>query len=168
LVFGLVFELLGINAQLTRRKLGKIIHPNHGGRQRPTAAMVTPPWRLVIRQSSNTMCDKSMSIKLENIIVFTLFISYAKALRIVDARAEQTPNYHTLAAPMSISQPPQPRGTADLIFWRWRVTLAAMDGGVFVASPLVGNIGKARGATHLDGPTRRPTNAELLPPPAAL
>ena len=73
------------------------------------------------------MRDKSMSIKLENIIVFTLFISYAKALRIADARAEQTPNYHTLAAPMSLPQPPQPRATADLIFLRWRVTLAAMD-----------------------------------------
>lgn len=73
LVIGLVFELLGIDAQLTRRKLGKKIHPDHGGRQRPTAAMVTPPRRLVIRQSSNTMCDKSMSLKLENIIVFTIY-----------------------------------------------------------------------------------------------
>jgi hypothetical protein len=77
--------------------------------------------------------------------LFLLFISYAKALRIVNARAEQTPNYHTLAAPMSIPQPPQLRATADLIFWRWRVTLGAMmDGGAFVASPSVGNIGKAR------------------------
>ncbi len=73
LVLGLVFELLSIDAQLTRRKLGKKIHPNHGGRQRPTAAMVTPPRRLVIRQSSNTMHDKSMSLKLENIIVFTIY-----------------------------------------------------------------------------------------------
>jgi hypothetical protein len=73
LVIGLVFELLGIDAQLTRRKLGKKIHPDHGGRQRPTAAMVTPPRRRVIRQSSNTMCDKYMSLKLENIIVFTIY-----------------------------------------------------------------------------------------------
>ena len=73
LVIGLVFELSGIDAQLTRRKLGKKIHPDHGGRQRPTAAMVTPPRRRVIRQSSNTMCDKSMSLKLENIIVFTIY-----------------------------------------------------------------------------------------------
>ena len=73
LEIGLVFELLGVDAQLTRRKLGKKIHPDHGGRQRPTAAMVTPPRRQVIRQSSNTMCDKSMSLKLENIIVFTIY-----------------------------------------------------------------------------------------------
>jgi hypothetical protein len=73
LVIGLVFELSGIDAQLTRRKQGKKIHPDHGGRQRPTATMVTPPWRRVIRQSSNTMCDKSMSLKLEKIIVFTIY-----------------------------------------------------------------------------------------------
>ena len=73
LVIGLVFELSGIDAQLTRRKLGKKIHPDHGGRQRPTAAMVTPPRRRVIRQSSIMMRDKSMSLKLENIIVFTIY-----------------------------------------------------------------------------------------------
>ncbi len=74
LVIGLVFELLGIDAQLTRQKLGKKIHPDHGGRQRPpTAAMVTLPWRQVIQQSSNMMCDKYMSLKLENIIVFTIY-----------------------------------------------------------------------------------------------
>ena len=73
LEIGLVFELLGVDAQLTRRKLGKKIHPDHGGRQRPTAAMVTPPRRLVIRQSSIMMRDKSMSLKLENIIVFTIY-----------------------------------------------------------------------------------------------
>ncbi len=81
-VIGLVFELLGTDAQLTRWKLGKK-HPDHGGRQRPTAAMMTPPRRRVVRQSSNTMRDKSKSLKLENII-FLLFISYSKALRIVD------------------------------------------------------------------------------------
>ena len=73
LEIGLVFELLGVDAQLTRRKLGKKIHPDHGGRQRPTAAMVTPPRCRVIRQSSIVMRDKSMSLKLENIIVFTIY-----------------------------------------------------------------------------------------------
>ena len=73
LEIGLVFELLGVDAQLTRRKLGKKIHPDHGGRQRPTAAMVTPPRRRVIRRSSIMMRDKSMSLKLENIIVFTIY-----------------------------------------------------------------------------------------------
>jgi hypothetical protein len=39
----LVVELAGIDAQLAKRKLGKKIHPDHGSRQRPLAAMVTPP-----------------------------------------------------------------------------------------------------------------------------
>jgi hypothetical protein len=66
LVIGLVLELAGIDAQLAKRKLGKKIHPDHGGCQRPTAAMVTPPRRRVIRQSPNSMIsDKSMSLKLE-------------------------------------------------------------------------------------------------------
>jgi hypothetical protein len=60
---------------------------------------------------------------------------------------------------MSLPQPPQPRATADLIFWRWRVTLVTMDGGAFVVSPSVGNIGKAR--RIVDAPTRRSINAEL-------
>ena len=72
LVIGLVFDLLGIDGQLTRRKLGKKIHPDHGGRQRPTAAMVTPPRRRIIRQSPNMIRDKSMSLKLDNIIVYTI------------------------------------------------------------------------------------------------
>ena len=66
---------------------------------------------------------------------------------------------------MSLPQPPQPRVTADLIFWRWRVTLAAMDGGAFVASPSVENIGKAR--RIVDAPTLCSINAKPLPPPAA-
>ncbi len=51
------------------------------------------------------------------------------------AAKEQTPTYHTLAAPTSLPQPPQPRMTADLIPWRWMVVLAAMDrGALFVVS----------------------------------
>ena len=114
LVIGLVFELLGIDAQLTRRKLGKKIHPDHGGRQRPTAAMVTPPRRRVIRQSSIMMRDKSMSLKLENIFVFTIYYLFKGAAHRRRAAKEQTPNYHNRAAPTSLPQPPQPRATAHL------------------------------------------------------
>jgi hypothetical protein len=73
LLIGLDLELAGIDAQLTRRKLGKKIQPNNGGRQRPTPAMVNPPGRRVIQQSSNMMCGKSMSLKLKNINVFTIY-----------------------------------------------------------------------------------------------
>ena len=65
---------------------------------------------------------------------------------------------------MSPPPPPQPRATADLIPWRWRVTLAAMDGGAFVVSVGGKDIGKAR--RIVDAPTRRLTNAKLLPPPS--
>lgn len=129
LVIGLVFELLGIDAQLTRRKLGKKIHPDHGGRQRPTAAMMTPLQRRVVRQSSNTMCDKSMSLKLEIIIIFTIYLLFKGAAHRRRAAKEQTPNYHTRAAPTSLPQPPQPRATAHLTlgdgWWRFRRWMAA-------------------------------------------
>jgi hypothetical protein len=51
-VIGLVLELAGIDSQ------------------RPTAAMVTPPQRRIIRQSPNMTRDKSMSIKLDDNVVF--------------------------------------------------------------------------------------------------
>ncbi len=79
LVIGLVFELAGIDAQLARRKLGKKIHPDHGGRQRPTAAMVTPPRRRVIRQSPNEIRDKSMSLKLDSNVVLNILALFKGA-----------------------------------------------------------------------------------------
>jgi len=48
--------------------------------------MVPPPWRRRIQQSANMLCDKSMSFKIVNMIVFTIFISYFKAWRIVSTR----------------------------------------------------------------------------------
>ena len=47
-------------------------HPNHGGRRRPTAAMVPPPRRRRTQQSANMLRDNSMSLKLENIIVYII------------------------------------------------------------------------------------------------
>ncbi len=72
------------DTRLARQKLGKKTHPNHGGRHRHMAAMVPPPRRRCIHQSANILCDKSMSLKLKNIIVLLLFISYVKSRRIVD------------------------------------------------------------------------------------
>jgi len=40
--------------------LGKKTHPNHGGRRRPTAAMVPHSRRRDIRQSANMLGDCSM------------------------------------------------------------------------------------------------------------
>jgi hypothetical protein len=59
--------------QLARRKLGKKTHPNHGGRHRPMAAMVLFSQHRHIQQFANMLRDKSMLLKLENIIVFTIY-----------------------------------------------------------------------------------------------
>ena len=48
-------------------------HPDHGGRRRPTAAMVPHSQRRDIQQSANMLCDKSMSFKLENILFITIY-----------------------------------------------------------------------------------------------
>jgi hypothetical protein len=60
--------------QLVRQKLGKNTHPNHGGRHCPMAAMVPSPRHRRIQQLANMMCDKSMLLKLKNIIVFTMYL----------------------------------------------------------------------------------------------
>ncbi len=43
-----------------------------------------PPQCCRIQRSANILCDKSMLLKLQNIIVFTIFIRYLKAQRIDD------------------------------------------------------------------------------------
>jgi hypothetical protein len=59
--------------QLSRQKLGKKTHPNHGGHHRLTAAMVPSSRHCHIQQSANMVCNKSMLLKLENIFVFTFY-----------------------------------------------------------------------------------------------
>jgi hypothetical protein len=74
LVFGWFGGWGTLDTQLARWKLGKKhTHPNHGGRHRPMAAMVPSPWHQPIQQLANMLRDKSMSLKLENIIVFTIY-----------------------------------------------------------------------------------------------
>ncbi len=51
-------------------------HPDHGGRRRPTAAMVPHSRRRDIQQSANMLCDKSMSLKLENILFITIYLLF--------------------------------------------------------------------------------------------
>ncbi len=55
--------------------LSKLIktHPNHGGRRRPTAAMAPHPRRRRAQQSTNMIVDKSMLLKVEDLIVFTIY-----------------------------------------------------------------------------------------------
>jgi hypothetical protein len=60
------------DTQLARQKLAKKTHPNHGGRYCPMAAMVPSSWHRHIQQLANMLGDKSMLLKLENIIVFTI------------------------------------------------------------------------------------------------
>jgi hypothetical protein len=69
---------------LARQKLGKKTHPNHGDRHRPTAAMVPSSWHCHIKQLANMLRNKSMLLKLENNIVFTIYELF-KAQRIIKA-----------------------------------------------------------------------------------
>ncbi len=73
LVFGWFGNCGTSDTGLARQKLGKKIHPNYGGRHPPTAAMVPSPWHRHIEQLANMLRDKSMSLKLENIIVLTIY-----------------------------------------------------------------------------------------------
>jgi hypothetical protein len=59
--------------QLARWKLG-LKKTYHGGRHLPTAAMVPSPRHYRIQQLANMLHDKSMSLKLENIVVFTMYL----------------------------------------------------------------------------------------------
>jgi hypothetical protein len=63
-----------LDLQLARKKLGKKTHPNHGGRHCPMATMVPSPRYRRIQQLANMLHDKSMLLKLENTIVFPMYI----------------------------------------------------------------------------------------------
>jgi hypothetical protein len=58
--------------QLARWKLGKKIHPNHGGRCHPTASMVPLPQCYQIPRASNTLRYNYMLLKLGLIIVISI------------------------------------------------------------------------------------------------
>ncbi len=73
LVFGWFWGWGTSDKQLARQKLGENTHPKHGGRHCPMAAMVPSPRHCRIQQLANMLGDKSISLKLENIIVFTMY-----------------------------------------------------------------------------------------------
>jgi hypothetical protein len=60
--------------QLARQKLGKKTHSNHGRCHHPTAAMVPSSQHRRIQQLANMLYNKSMLLKLENIIVCTMYL----------------------------------------------------------------------------------------------
>jgi hypothetical protein len=74
MVFGWIWGWGTSDTQLARRKLGKKTHPNHGGHHHPTAAMVPSLQHCHIQQSAIMLRDKSMLLKLENVIVFTKYL----------------------------------------------------------------------------------------------
>jgi hypothetical protein len=63
-----------LDTQLARRKLAKKTHPNHGGRHCPMAAMVPSPRHRCIQKLANMLRNKSMLLRLENIIVCTVYL----------------------------------------------------------------------------------------------
>ena len=63
------------DTQLTRWKLGKKIHPNHGSRCHPTASMVPLPQYHHIPRASNTLHYNYMSLKLGLIIVISISLT---------------------------------------------------------------------------------------------
>ncbi len=73
LVFGWFWGWGTSDTQLAWGKLGKKTHPNHGGHRRPTAAMLPSLRHRHIKQLANMLCDKSMLLKLENIITYTIY-----------------------------------------------------------------------------------------------
>ncbi len=74
LVFGWFGGSGTSDTQLAKRKLAKKTHPNRGGRHCPMAAMVPSPRHRRIQQLANMLGNKSMTIKLENFIVFTMYL----------------------------------------------------------------------------------------------
>jgi hypothetical protein len=99
--------------QLARQKLDKKVHPDHGGRRRPTAAMVHPPPRRDIPQAAHTLCDKSMLLKLEYLFYITSFLLF-KGTGIVGAQCLCLP---VVSAAGSGFRPGKNIGNPSLYLW---------------------------------------------------
>jgi hypothetical protein len=71
LVISLVLKFWGIDAQLARRKLGKKIHPDHGGQMDGHYGELTrAPGHSTIIQHHTQQVDV---FKLDNNVVFTIY-----------------------------------------------------------------------------------------------
>jgi hypothetical protein len=62
------------DTQLARQKIGRKTHLNQGDHHRPTAAMVPSPQHRLMQQLANMLHNKSMLLKLEKIIDFTMYL----------------------------------------------------------------------------------------------
>jgi hypothetical protein len=71
--------------RLARRKLGKNNTPQPWWPPSPYDLHGAPPRHRRIRQSANMLCDKSISLKLENKIVFTIYLLFKGMAHRVDA-----------------------------------------------------------------------------------
>jgi hypothetical protein len=72
-IFGWFWGCGASDTRLARRKLGKNFTPQPWRPPSPYDLHGAPPRCRRIRQSANMLRDKSMSLKLENIIVFTIY-----------------------------------------------------------------------------------------------
>ena len=68
------------DTQLAMQKLCKTIHPDHGGRCCPMAAMAPRSRRWAITKLANILCDKSVPLNLEYIFIINIFDFCQKAL----------------------------------------------------------------------------------------
>ncbi len=74
LVFRQFWSWVASVMRLAWQKLAKSTLPNHGGRHCPMITMVPFPRHRRIQQSANMLHNKSMLLKLENIIVFAMYL----------------------------------------------------------------------------------------------
>ncbi len=123
--FWVVLELRDIGHALARQKLGKNTHPNHGGSRCPMTAMVPSPRHRHIQQLANMLRDKSMLLKLENIIVFTMYIlailrhdALSTCCALVFAGCAARRVYHTLSRQCWVYN--------ILSRWRWEYDALSM------------------------------------------
>ncbi len=63
------------DTRLARRKLGKIIHPDHGGRSRPMAVMAPRSRCWGIKKLVNILHDKSVPLNLEYMFIINIFMA---------------------------------------------------------------------------------------------
>jgi hypothetical protein len=72
--FGWFWSLGTLDTQLARPNLGKKTHSNHGSRRCPMATMVPSPRHCHIQHLANMLRNKSVLLKLDNIIVVTMYL----------------------------------------------------------------------------------------------
>jgi hypothetical protein len=124
--------------------------------------MVPPPWHRGTCQSSNTLQDSSMPLKLKNIIVFTIYFLFKGAAH-RRRTATQTPNFHHSPLPLlaSINHPcflRPPISTYEVMC----VATMAMHGGTVIVC--IGDT-FVRRCSLFDAPTPRRSTQQMQSSP---